>query len=61
MLIQTDVLLFMSDFYPHSKGCAASEAEKLEEEISYLEMANALKSMKYNKTPGLDGFTVELF
>ena len=37
------------------------EAEKLEGEISYFELAKALKSMKNNKTPGLDGFTVEFF
>lgn len=35
------------------------EAEKLEGEISYFELAKALKSMKNNNTPGLDGFTVE--
>ena len=31
----------------------------LEGEISYTEIANALKNMKNNKSPGLDGFTVE--
>ena len=33
----------------------------LEGEISYTEIANALKNMKNNKSPGLDGFTVEFF
>lgn len=37
------------------------DAEKLEGEISYLELANTLKNMKNNKSPGLDGFTVEFF
>ena len=37
------------------------EAEKLEGEISYFELAKALKRMKNNKTPGPDGFTVEFF
>ena len=37
------------------------KAEKLGGEISYFELAKALKSMKNNKTPGLDGFTVEFF
>ena len=37
------------------------KAERLEGEISYLELGKALKTMKNNKTPGLDGFTVEFF
>ena len=37
------------------------EAEKLEGEILYTELGKASKTMKNNKTPGLDGFTVEFF
>lgn len=37
------------------------EAEKLEGEITYLELATALKNMKNSKTPGNDGFTAEFF
>ena len=37
------------------------EAERQEAEISYLELGKALKTMKNDKTPGLDGFTVECF
>ena len=37
------------------------EAEKLEGEILYTELRKALKTMKNNKTPGPDGFTVEFF
>lgn len=37
------------------------ESEKLEGEITYEELAKALKHMKNNKSPGLDGFTVEFF
>ena len=36
-------------------------AEQLEGEISYSELLNALKNMKNDKSPGLDGFTVEFF
>ena len=36
-------------------------AEKLEGEISYSELLRALKNMKNDKSPGLDGFTVEFF
>ena len=37
------------------------KSASLEGEISYSEIANALKYMKNNKSPGLDGFTVEFF
>ena len=37
------------------------EAEKLEGEILYTELGKTLKTMKNNKIPGLDGFTVEFF
>ena len=37
------------------------KSASLEGEISYTEIANALKNMKNNKSPGLDGFTVEFF
>ena len=36
-------------------------AEKLEGEISYSELLRALKNMKNDKSPGLDGYTVEFF
>lgn len=35
------------------------ESQELEGEISYNELGYALKNMKNNKSPGLDGFTVE--
>ena len=37
------------------------KSASLEGEISYTEIANALKNMKNNKRPGLEGFTVEFF
>lgn len=37
------------------------EAEKLEGKILYTELAQALKHMKNEKSPGQDGFTVEFF
>ena len=37
------------------------KSASLEGEISYTEIANALKNMKNNKRPGLDGFTKEFF
>ena len=37
------------------------EAEKLEGEITLKELSEALKNMKNEKSPGLDGVTVEFF
>ena len=37
------------------------QSASLEGELSYTEIANALKNMKNSKSPGLDGFTVEFF
>ena len=37
------------------------KSASLEGESSYTEIANALKNMKNNKSPGLDGFTIEFF
>ena len=37
------------------------ESQDLEGEIKYSELGTALKNMKNNKSPGLDGFTVEFF
>ena len=38
-----------------------AEAEAIEGEITYAELAKALKNMKNEKSPGLDGYTVEFF
>ena len=35
------------------------ESEKLEGDIKIDELSNALKNMKNEKSPGLDGFTIE--
>ena len=37
------------------------ESNSLEGEITYEELANALKNMKNSKSPGMDGFTAEFF
>ena len=37
------------------------ESSRLEGEITYEELANALKNMKNSKSPGMDGFTAEFF
>ena len=37
------------------------ESQSLEGEIEYSELGVALKNMKNNKSPGLDGFTVEFY
>ena len=37
------------------------EAENLEDEITLIELTKALKNMKNDKSPGLDGFTVDFF
>ena len=38
-----------------------AEAQKTEGEMTYIELTKALKNMKNEKSPGLDGFTVEFF
>ena len=38
-----------------------AEAQKLEGEMTYVELTKALKNMQNEKSPGLDGFTVEFF
>ena len=37
------------------------DSSKLEGEITYAELSTALRNMQNNKSPGLDGFTVEFF
>ena len=37
------------------------DSSKLEGEITYAELSTALRNMKNNKSPGLDGLTVEFF
>ena len=37
------------------------ESNSLEGEVTYEELANALKNMKNSKSPGMDGFTAEFF
>ena len=37
------------------------DSNKLEGEITYAELSTASRNMKNNKSPGLDGFTVEFF
>ena len=37
------------------------DSSKLEGEITYIELYTALRNMKNNKSPGLDGFTVDCF
>ena len=37
------------------------ESQKLEGDIKLSELSNSLKNMKNDKSPGLDGFTVEFF
>ena len=44
-----------------NKKLTNTEAEKLERKISYMEMAQALRNMKNEKSPGQDGFTMEFF
>ena len=38
-----------------------TEAETIEGEITYAELAKALKNMKNEKSPGLDGYAVKFF
>ena len=45
----------------NSTRLADNEAELLEGDIKYSELAEALKNMKNLKTPGNDGFTAECF
>ena len=37
------------------------ESQELEGEITYTELTSSLRNMNNNKSPGLDGFTVEFF
>ena len=45
----------------NSRKLSDLEAEKIEGEILLTELSEALKNMKNEKSPGLDGFTVEFF
>lgn len=45
----------------NSSKLNVEESNCLEGEITYDELANALKSMKNSKSPGMDGFTAEFF
>ena len=45
----------------NSRKLSDLEAEKVEGEILLTELSEALKNMKNEKSPGLDGFTVECF
>ena len=43
----------------NDKKLSDKESQDLDGEILYSDLAFALKNMKNNKSPGLDGFTVE--
>ena len=45
----------------NDKKLSDKESQELEGEISYSELTFALKNMKNDNSPGLDGFTVEFF
>ena len=45
----------------NNKKLSDKESQDLDGGILYSELAFALKNMKINKSPGLDGFTVEFF
>lgn len=52
----------MNDFLEENEHkLSDNTAKMLEGKITYLELAQALKGMKNDKSPGLDGFTVEFF
>ena len=57
----TDDTPIQSTLGDNPKQLNEQEAKKLEGEITFAELGNALKNMKNNKTPGMDGFTVEFF
>ena len=43
------------------KQLSQKESDELEGELTYKELAEALKSMKNSKSPGNDGSTIEFF
>jgi len=45
----------------HIKKLTSEQAETLEGPITYKELSSIVKEMKNNKSPGLDGYTVEFF
>ena len=56
-----DNISVYSELGENDSKLSDQEAQGLEGEISYSELGFALKNMKNNKSPGLDGFTVEFF
>ena len=56
-----DNISIYSELGENDSKLSDQEVQGLEGEISYSELGFALENMKNNKSPGLDGFTVEFF
>ena len=56
-----DNISIYSELGENDSKLSDQEAQDLEGEVSYSELGFVLKKMKNNKSPGLDGFTVEFF
>ena len=56
-----DYLNDLNNTLPNSKKFSPQESEGMNGPLTITELSNVLKSMKHNKTPGLDGFPAEFY
>ena len=59
--INEDNTIDLDNLLSNSKKLSPEESNSLNGPLTITELSNVLKTMKHNKTPGLDGFPVEFY